>query len=94
MTLGIARHADLGERVARFVDRPEQHQAVVELPLVLGVAAHDERPAEAGLATSIEHLAQMRAVADHVRRQVRDDDVPAAGDLLGEVERGLDPVTG
>ena len=72
VTLGIAGHADLGERVARFVDRPQQHQAVVELPVVLRVAAHDERPAEAGLAASIEQLAQMRAVADHVRRQVRD----------------------
>ena len=77
---GIARHADLGERMAELVHRPEQGEAVVELAPVLRVAAHDERAAEPGAAASLEQLAQMRTVADHVRRQVRHHDVPARGE--------------
>ena len=48
--------------------------------------------AEPGRAAPLEELAEVRAVADHVRRQVRHGVVTGRGQLLGELDRRLDAV--
>ena len=49
MALRVGGHADLIERAAQLVDRAEKRQSVVEVAVVLGVAADDEDAPEASL---------------------------------------------
>ena len=94
VTLRVARDADLGERVAEFVHGAQQVQAIMELALVLRVAADDEHLRDVGRARAIEQLLEVRTVAREVRRQMRRHVVAASGKPLAQVERRLDAVTG
>ena len=90
VALRVARDPDLGQRVADLGHLPQQRQPVREVARLLGVAAHDERPIDAGALQPGDQLGEVGAVADHPRRQMRHGAEPERLELLAQRDRGLD----
>ena len=90
VTLGVARHPDVGQAAADVRHRPQQRQAILVVARLVGVAPDDEGVVDGRGVDAGEQLRQVAAVADHARRQMRDD-VEAPGlEPLAELDRGLD----
>ena len=64
----------------------------MELASVLRVTADHERRSKAELATTIEHVAEMAPVAEHMGREVRGGLVAESREPLAQPDRGLDPM--
>ncbi len=90
VALRIARDPDLGQRVADLGHLPKQRQPVREVARLLGIAAHDERPVDAGVLEPGDQLGEVGAVADHARREMRHGAEPERLELLAQRDRGLD----
>jgi hypothetical protein len=67
VALRVGGHADLVERPSELVDGAEERQPVVEVAMILGVAADDEHAAEASLGQTREQVLEVLRRPDHVR---------------------------
>ena len=94
VALGIARDADLGQAMVRRQRREQRHR-VRELPGRLArVAGNDENVANAGRFQRIEDLAQLDAVTNQARREVRDGAIAEPAEARGEHDRGRQAASG
>ena len=90
MALRIRRAAEMAERVTQLVHRPQERQPVPEVAGIVGVATHDERTVTPPVTPPVEQVGEVRAVADHVRRQVRHGPEPGRLEVARGVDRRLD----
>ena len=93
MPFGIGGHADFVQRLAGFRDRANEVDAVLEAADRVAVTADDEHLLHPRGADAREQLTEVRAVANQLGRQVRDDVVAAARarQPLSQLDRRVDP---
>ncbi len=78
------------ERPAEFRQVLQQRQRVGVGVVGLGVAAGHEHPGDPLAGQPVADLAELGAAVHHPRGEVGYDDVPVAGQALGEVQRGAE----
>ena len=94
MALRVARDADLGEAMIRRQSAQQRERVGEFTGGLASIACHDEDAADSGRPDRIQDLAQLGAVADQPRGQVRDDRVAEPSEPDGELHGRREAATG
>jgi hypothetical protein len=94
VALRVARDADLIERVANLGHVAQEGQPVEVGAGLLLVAADHERPLDPGVPEPRDEVAQVLAVTDHPRRDVRHGTEPGALELVTQRDGRIESLGG
>ena len=92
VALRVPGDPDLGQGMTDLGHLTQQRQAVGVGTGLLGVAADDERPVDAGAFKPGDQVDEVGSVPNHPRRDVRDCPQAVRLELLAQRDRRLDPL--